>query len=262
MAGSTVILSSSRCRRISSPVRRSRRRRKQLLGPRWPQLGVADLSAFVSQGLFRTRLFRTANGVSCTRTSAPCSKSQSSTVTMSWSRRERVPGRPSASCSRSWQLVRESVTWPAPGPRPAQWDWWNHWSMQGKHEALGSSDCRSGRMRTGRPPVRALILYPLNALVEDQLARLRDGLGRRWCASLAPSASVQEIGSTLGATQGGHPYRGTAPRQRPAGCAPSSLMRIATRSSSQGYPRHGSSRTWTAARCGRAGTCRTTRLTS
>ena len=31
-------------------------------------------------------------------------------------------------------------------------------------------------MRTGRPAIRALILYPLNALVEDQLARLRDGL--------------------------------------------------------------------------------------
>src|SRR5260370_16772341 len=30
-------------------------------------------------------------------------------------------------------------------------------------------------MRAGQPAVRALILYPLNALVEDQLARLRDG---------------------------------------------------------------------------------------
>ena len=31
-------------------------------------------------------------------------------------------------------------------------------------------------MRIRAPAVRALILYPLNALVEDQLARLRDGL--------------------------------------------------------------------------------------
>jgi DEAD/DEAH box helicase domain-containing protein len=75
-------------------------------------------------------------------------------------------------------LVRESISWQAPGPRAAQWDWWNHWSMQ-----------RAARRWTPRipqrahenrvPAVRALILYPLNALVEDQLARLRDGLDGR-----------------------------------------------------------------------------------
>ena len=28
-------------------------------------------------------------------------------------------------------LVRESLHWLAPGQRPNQWDWWNHWTMQG-----------------------------------------------------------------------------------------------------------------------------------
>jgi len=72
-------------------------------------------------------------------------------------------------------LIRESSAWQAPGPRPAQWDWWNHWSIQGSKRRWAPRIPQ--RAHENRPPaVRALILYPLNALVEDQLARLRDGL--------------------------------------------------------------------------------------
>ncbi len=75
-------------------------------------------------------------------------------------------------------LVRESETWGAPGARDANWDWWNHYTMTG--------DRRSWQPRIGqrahegsavRPAaIRALLLYPLNALVEDQLIRLRQAL--------------------------------------------------------------------------------------
>ena len=72
-------------------------------------------------------------------------------------------------------LVRESAIWQAPGARPPQWDWWNYWSMQGSRRRLAPRIPQ--RVHENRPAaVRALILYPLNALVEDQLARLRDGL--------------------------------------------------------------------------------------
>ena len=72
------------------------------------------------------------------------------------------------------ELVRESASWQAPGARPQQWDWWNHWSMQGSRRRLAPRIPQ--RRHENRPAaVRALILYPLNALVEDQLARLRDG---------------------------------------------------------------------------------------
>jgi DEAD/DEAH box helicase domain-containing protein len=72
-------------------------------------------------------------------------------------------------------LIRESATWQVPGVRPSQWDWWNHWSIQGSVRRWAPRV--SQRAHENRPAaVRALILYPLNALVEDQLARLRDGL--------------------------------------------------------------------------------------
>lgn len=70
-------------------------------------------------------------------------------------------------------LVRESANWGhAPAP-PPQWDWWNYGNQRVSQ--------RGHENRQARPAVlRALILYPLNALVEDQLARLRTALdGRR-----------------------------------------------------------------------------------
>lgn len=62
------------------------------------------------------------------------------------------------------QLVRDSATWPSPGPLPARRAWW--------HEDRAQRVPQWAHVR--RPmALRAVILYPLNALVEDQLRRLR-----------------------------------------------------------------------------------------
>lgn len=67
------------------------------------------------------------------------------------------------------QLARESATWDAVGTPTASRDWWN------------SDDKSEGRVsqwaHANRPhAIRAIVLYPLNALVEDQLRRLRIAL--------------------------------------------------------------------------------------
>ncbi len=72
-------------------------------------------------------------------------------------------------------IVRESAAWPAPGPRDSQWDWWDHYTFRGRRRLRAPRI--SQRAHENRPAaIRALILYPLNALVEDQLARLREAL--------------------------------------------------------------------------------------
>ena len=72
-------------------------------------------------------------------------------------------------------IVRESASWRAPGSQPTRWDWWNHYTMRGKQRRWEPrSPQRDHETRTAA--MRALILYPLNALVEDQLARLREAL--------------------------------------------------------------------------------------
>jgi len=87
------------------------------------------------------------------------------------------------------QLVRESRHWTPPHPRmPHQDDWWSSqtWILQNLNS--GSSPRVSQRAHETRPAaVRALILYPMNALVEDQLTRLRKALdspaARSWFSS-------------------------------------------------------------------------------
>ena len=66
-------------------------------------------------------------------------------------------------------LIRESATWSVPGNPDQKRDWWRHGQRAPRI---------SQRAHETRPAaIRALILYPLNALVEDQLGRLRDGFG-------------------------------------------------------------------------------------
>ena len=72
-------------------------------------------------------------------------------------------------------IVRESASWPAPDQQPPQWDWWNHYTMQGTRRRWNPRVPQRGH-ESRRAAIRALILYPLNALVEDQLARLRGAL--------------------------------------------------------------------------------------
>jgi DEAD/DEAH box helicase domain-containing protein len=71
-------------------------------------------------------------------------------------------------------LVRESQAWQPATAKNAQWDWWNHHSQGGARRWLPRIPQRGHDQR--QPAVRALVLYPLNALVEDQLMRLRFAL--------------------------------------------------------------------------------------
>lgn len=64
-------------------------------------------------------------------------------------------------------LIRESTRWPAVPARPPGWDWWNQTPARRVPQRAHEDAVRR------RPAIRALILYPLNALVEDQLGRLR-----------------------------------------------------------------------------------------
>ena len=69
-------------------------------------------------------------------------------------------------------LVREAAEWSAARPvarRPVGW-----WKKNGaKWKADKRMDCWG---ETREPALRAIILYPMNALVEDQLSRLREAL--------------------------------------------------------------------------------------
>ena len=69
------------------------------------------------------------------------------------------------------ELARESTGWPASPPPPGGRKWWedeaSEWRAQWAH---------TERNVRGLHAVRAMILYPLNALVEDQIRRLRQTL--------------------------------------------------------------------------------------
>lgn len=80
-------------------------------------------------------------------------------------------------------LVRESSHWSAPGPHLQHHDdWWsNDTDTKQWRENLiqqGKSPCIPQRRPENERPaaVRALILYPMNALIEDQMTRLRKAI--------------------------------------------------------------------------------------
>lgn len=143
-----------------------------LLGATWAGPDIAALAAFVSQGLFpQDRQLYThqrdvflesvINGHDVIVTTGTGSGKTESFLL------------PIAA-----HLVRESAGWGPPNARAAQWDWWNHSRMQGQRQMTAPRvSQRAHENKAVRPAaIRALILYPLNALVEDQLARLREGL--------------------------------------------------------------------------------------
>ena len=69
------------------------------------------------------------------------------------------------------ELARESAEWPANATPPGGRKWWeveaSPWQSQWGHTT---------RNADGLHAIRAMVLYPLNALVEDQLRRLRQTL--------------------------------------------------------------------------------------
>lgn len=86
-------------------------------------------------------------------------------------------------------LAFESRNWPlAADPLPHQADWWrsDEWIRQCRpgHRLLRSLRVPQRSCETRPAAVRALIVYPMNALVEDQLSRLRRALdsdaAREW----------------------------------------------------------------------------------
>jgi len=71
-------------------------------------------------------------------------------------------------------LLEESLVWPTPDDRPDGWQWWK----------TGNRRIPQRTHQTRPAAIRALILYPMNALVEDQMQRLRRALdspqARQW----------------------------------------------------------------------------------
>jgi len=77
-------------------------------------------------------------------------------------------------------LTQESRGWSAPNaPIPHQNDWWTNdseeWRTQCKEQRISPRVSQRDN-ETREAAVRALVLYPMNALVEDQLTRLRRAL--------------------------------------------------------------------------------------
>lgn len=86
------------------------------------------------------------------------------------------------------RLVAESLTWPADEPINPWWD------------APSSSWASSRHNGTRTAAVRALVLYPTNALVEDQITRLRKAIRS---IAAAPDGRQLWFGRYTGATDGG-----------------------------------------------------------
>jgi DEAD/DEAH box helicase domain-containing protein len=140
-----------------------------LLSGNWQPSEIADAASFISQGLFPPNLALHQHQLDVFR-EAVVNGTDTVVTTGTGSGKTECFLLPVIA-----SIVRESRTWSAPGPRPAQWDWWNHYTMQGTQRRWAPRI--SQRAHESRPAaIRALILYPLNALVEDQLARLRTAL--------------------------------------------------------------------------------------
>jgi DEAD/DEAH box helicase domain-containing protein len=88
-------------------------------------------------------------------------------------------------------LVRESASWPRVAPLLRN-DWWAMDPEPGsRNRRYHSRLSQRAREQDGRlPAIRALVLYPLNALIEDQTARLRLALdgdpARAWLRANRP----------------------------------------------------------------------------
>ncbi len=83
-------------------------------------------------------------------------------------------------------LIKESSQWEKPGSLPDHLNnWWKDEDWKNSHKKENNNGLKTSyrvpqRKHEKRPcAVRALILYPMNALVEDQLSRLRKGLASK-----------------------------------------------------------------------------------
>jgi DEAD/DEAH box helicase domain-containing protein len=84
-------------------------------------------------------------------------------------------------------LIRESQTWTLLPPTPRN-DWWNMPPPAGSRNTVNHPRVsQRAHEQNRRAAIRALVLYPLNALAEDQMSRLRLALdgdaARNWLAA-------------------------------------------------------------------------------
>lgn len=157
--------------------------------PGWSPAFVSDLAGFAEEGLFLPRgatpIELYAHQVEMLRSSV-LQGADSVILTGTGSGKTEAIYLPVLSA-----LVRESAGWPALPPSPRN-DWWTMPPPPGSgnrryHPRISQRAHEQG----GRlPAVRALVLYPLNALAEDQMARLRQALdgdrARAWLGANRP----------------------------------------------------------------------------
>ncbi len=140
-----------------------------LLGRIWQPNDISDVAAFVNQGLFspELNLYQHQRDVF---EEVVVNRRDTVVTTGTGSGKTECFLLPVIA-----SILKESATWTTPAQRSSQWDWWNHFTPQGKRRRW--ADRVSQRSHERRPAaIRALLLYPLNALVEDQLTRLREAL--------------------------------------------------------------------------------------
>ena len=112
------------------------------------------------------------------------------------------------------QLAKELAHWEQPGPQKThQSDWWREEAQAWREQQSSRGESWRVSQREGekRPAaVRALILYPMNALVEDQLSRLRRALDSPEADAFIQDHTGNRIyfGRYTGATSvAGHEYK-------------------------------------------------------
>ena len=140
----------------------------ELLGPTWEQGLIDDLAAFTGMGLFP-------------KERQPYTHQRDAFAASTIEHRDVIittgTGSGKTECfflPIAAALIQESAGWAAPNLPDPRRAWWRHYTMQGQRRQWAPRiSQRAHEPRTAA--IRALILYPLNALVEDQLARLRDG---------------------------------------------------------------------------------------
>jgi len=144
---------------------------QSLLGPSWSAADIADLANFVSLELFPPSRVPYAHQEQVFAESV-VNGNDVIVTTGTGSGKTECFLLPIIAA-----LIRESAGWGQPGLRDARWDWWNHHQNQTSNKWLPRIPQRNHENPAVRPPgMRAIILYPLNALVEDQLGRMRSVL--------------------------------------------------------------------------------------
>jgi DEAD/DEAH box helicase domain-containing protein len=144
----------------------------EILSASWPSTHISELSDFVRQGLFPAS--RELYSHQFDAFQAAVADRQDVVVTSG-------TGSGKTECFLlpiTAALVQESARWGvAPSPPPF-WDWWNHAAPPGSARRYHPRVVQRAHENPEYRPaaMRALIMYPLNALAEDQLIRLRVGL--------------------------------------------------------------------------------------